>query len=88
VKQGSGLYLGTATPAWIQATQEQIEARKHRLESQRAEKQTYLKSLDARLANANYVKSAPAAVVQESRNRHAETTQLVAKLDEQLAALN
>jgi valyl-tRNA synthetase len=87
VEQGSGLYLGTATPAWIQATAEQVTARRHRLEQQQAEKQAYLKGLDARLANDNYVNSAPAHIVQDTRNRQGETIQLLAKLDEQLAAL-
>jgi valyl-tRNA synthetase len=88
VKEGSGLYLGTAAPAWIEADANLIATRKHRLEGQKTEKQAYLKSLSARLANDNYVKNAPEAVVQDTHARHAETTALLAKLDEQLDALN
>jgi valyl-tRNA synthetase len=87
VEKGSGVFLGTQAPAWIEATAEQVTTRKHRLEKLRAEKQAYLKSLDARLANKSYVKSAPADVVQETRTRQAETQQLLTKLDEQLSAL-
>ncbi|HEY2004304.1 MAG TPA: valine--tRNA ligase [Candidatus Saccharimonadia bacterium] len=86
-EQGSGLYLSTTTPAWIAATPEQVGARKHRLEQQRAEKQAYLESLAARLANEAYVKSAPAQVVQDTRDRREETLMLLSKLNEQLAAL-
>jgi valyl-tRNA synthetase len=88
VEEGSGLYLGTATPAWIEATPEQVAARRHRLEAQKIEKTAYLKSLEAKLANDNYVKNAPEAVVADTRTRHAGTQALLAKLNEQLAALN
>ncbi len=87
VKQGSGLYLGTVTPAWIEANSSTIQARQKRLEQQRAEKQGYLKSLEAKLGNAKYVESAPAAVVEETRARQAETQQMIDRLGEQLEAL-
>jgi valyl-tRNA synthetase len=87
VGQGSGLYLGTASPAWIEADAELIAARQHRLQAQRAEKQTYLKSLESKLANTKYTESAPTKVVEETRARHMETQALLTKLDEQLAAL-
>ena len=88
VERGSGLYLGTTSPAWIEASAEQVSARRHRLESQQAEKQTYLKGLEAKLANERYVSSAPAAVVQDTRDRRAETLMLLSKLDEQLQDLS
>jgi valyl-tRNA synthetase len=87
VEQGSGLYLGTTAEAWIEADDALISARQHRLEQQRDEKTAYLKSLDARLANKNYVASAPAHVVQETRDRRDDTLMLLSKLDEQLTAL-
>jgi len=85
--QGSGLYLGTTSPAWIEASAEQIEARHNHLLKQRGDKQAYLKSLDARLASEAYVKSAPPAVVQDTRSRREETLMLLSKLDEQINAL-
>lgn len=87
VEEGSGLYLGTATPAWIEATSEQISARRSRLQKLLAEKQTYLKSLNAKLANASYVNNAPASVVQDTRDHQSEATQLIERIGEQLAAL-
>jgi valyl-tRNA synthetase len=87
VKEGTGLYLGTASPAWIEADSSLIAARISRLTKQRDEKLGYLKSLNTKLANAKYVASAPAVVVEETRARHAETESLVAKLEDQLASL-
>ncbi len=74
-------------PAWIEADEALIANRKHRLQQQHAGKQTYLKALEAKLANKKYVESAPDKVVQETRDRHQETLALVSKLEEQLAAL-
>jgi valyl-tRNA synthetase len=88
VKEGSGLYLGTLTPAWIKADQATIEGRRTRLEQQKNEKADYLKSLTAKLSNAKYTESAPAKIVEETRARHAETQDLIAHLESQLKALD
>ncbi|MDB5179181.1 MAG: Valyl-tRNA synthetase, partial [Patescibacteria group bacterium] len=87
VEQGSGLYLGTSIPAWIEADAALVKARHDRLKQQQTEKQIYLKSLEAKLANTRYVESAPEAIVQDTKRRHAETLMLLSKLDEQLSAL-
>jgi valyl-tRNA synthetase len=87
VKDGNGLYLGTSTPSWLEATPQQVSARKSRLQTQQSEKQAYLKVLQARLSNQNYIQNAPAAVVQETRDRQAETIQLLERLKEQLDCL-
>jgi valyl-tRNA synthetase len=86
VEEGRGLYLRTGS-AWIEATNELVKSRKHRLEKQRDEKAGYLKGLEAKLANKRYVEGAPEAVVQETRDRRDETLMLLSKLDEQLADL-
>ncbi len=88
VKQGSGLYLNTTTPAWIAADAKLITARKHRLTEAIAEKQAYLKGLEGKLANDRYVESAPAHIVAETRDRQAETTALLTKLRQQLSQLD
>jgi valyl-tRNA synthetase len=62
-------------------------AYKHRLTTELHEKQAYLRSLEDKLANANYVKNAPETIVQDTRNRRDETERLLTKLDDQLAAL-
>ncbi len=87
VKEGSGLYLGTATPAWIEATDDVVQGRLHRLTKLRDEKANYLKGLDARLANDRYVQAAPAKVVGETRQLREDTAALVAKLTEQIGQL-
>jgi valyl-tRNA synthetase len=88
VEQGSGLYLGTTIPAWIEADESVIQKRRHRLEDQQKEKQTYLKGLESKLSNEKYVQGAPEAVVRETRDRRDETLILLSKLDEQLKGLN
>ncbi len=85
IEQGSGLFLGQE--AWLEADESLIQARKHRLEALRAEKSVYLKSLEAKLANERYIQGAPAAVVQETRDRRDETLMLLSKVDEQLKDL-
>ena len=86
VERGTGLFLGHE--AWIEASREQIEARKHRLVAQKTDKQAYLASLDQRLGNERYVTSAPAAQVQRTRDDREATLMLLSKLDEQLATLD
>jgi valyl-tRNA synthetase len=87
VERGSGLYLGTPTPAWIAANDELIQARLHRLTAVLHEKQHYLTSLDSKLSNARYVESAPSSVVKETRVRHAETSNLIEKLNYQIETI-
>jgi valyl-tRNA synthetase len=84
VKHGTGIYLGTQTPAWIAADPSQIKARRHRLEQQIKEQRMYLANLDAKLSNVNYVNSAPEKIVQESRDRHAGSMNVLDQLTKQL----
>lgn len=86
VEQGSGIYLGTSSPAWIEATPEQVQARDKHLDHMLAEKKAYLKTLEARLANKNYVDGAPEAVVQQTRDLRDETMALISKLEAQLSS--
>jgi valyl-tRNA synthetase len=85
-QEGTGLFISPGL--WIEADPELISARRHRLDAQRIEKQSYLKGLESKLANTRYIESAPEAVVLETRNRRDDTLMLISKLDEQLAALN
>ena len=87
VETGSGLYLGTTSPSWIKADDDVVQARQQRLASLHAEKTAYLKSLDARLANESYVRSAPAHIVADTQARREETLMLLSKLNEQISAL-
>ncbi len=86
-EQGTGLYLGTSVPAWIEADDTLIAARQHRLQAQLDEKQSYAKGLTAKLDNKAYVQNAPEAVVAETRDRLINTRQQAERLGEQLKAL-
>ena len=86
-EQGTGLYLGTSVPAWIEADDTLIAARQHRLQAQLDEKQSYAKGLTAKLDNKAYVQNAPEAVVAETRERLINTRQQAERLGEQLKAL-
>jgi len=85
-KPKTGL-ISVGLNGYLAVSEEEMLAYKHRLTTQLQEKQAYLRSLDARLANEGYVKSAPATVVQDTRDRREETLMLLSKLNEQLAAL-
>ena len=58
-----------------------------RLESDKVETEIRLRSLDTKLANERYTQSAPAKIVQETRDIREETHMLLSKLDEQLSSL-
>jgi valyl-tRNA synthetase len=88
VEEGSGLFLNTSVPSWIEADQHLIASRHHRLERIRDEKRAYLKNLNQRLTNERYMASAPANIVEETKRNHAETVVLLSKLDEEIEALN
>ena len=58
-----------------------------RLESDKVETEIRLRSLDTKLANERYTQSAPAKIVQETRDIREETHMLLSKLYEQLSSL-
>lgn len=82
------LIKSSESKAWIEVNPKTQAAIVERLTKQKAEQGSYLVSLDAKLANARYVQSAPPAVVQETKDRREETVMLLSKLDEQLAAFS
>ena len=82
------LIKSSESKAWIEVDPKTQAAIVERLASQKVEQGSYLVSLDAKLANARYVQSAPPAVVQETKDRREETVMLLSKLDEQLAAFS
>jgi valyl-tRNA synthetase len=61
-----------------------VEAERKRLEKERENLTKFLKSIDAKLANAAFVDKAPADVVQQQRDKRAE---LAAQLESVAAAL-
>ena len=61
-----------------------VDAERKRLEKQRDEVTKFIKSIDAKLANAAFVDKAPAEVVQQQRDKQ---TELSAQLESVTAAL-
>ncbi len=82
------LIKSSESKAWIEVDPRTQAAIVERLTKQKTEQGSYLTSLDAKLANARYLQSAPPAVVQETKDRREETVMLLSKLDEQLAAFS
>jgi valyl-tRNA synthetase len=87
VSQGL-LIKNSESKAWIEVDPKTQAAIIERLGKQKVEQGSYLTSLDAKLANERYIQSAPAAIVQETKDRREETLMLISKLDEQLAAFS
>ncbi|HVQ43439.1 MAG TPA: valine--tRNA ligase [Candidatus Saccharimonadia bacterium] len=87
--QSKGLLINSSqTKAWLAADDKTIAQTITRLTAQLNEKRTYMKGLEAKLGNASYLASAPAKIVGETRERHAETLALIKKLETQLSRLN
>ena len=64
-----------------------LAAERARLEKQRGEKQKHLAGLQAQLANENFVKGAPAEVVQQRRDKVAELENQLRVIEETLRDL-
>src|SRR5262249_31388602 len=64
-----------------------LAAERARLEKQRAEKQKHLAGFQAKLANESFVKGAPAAVVQQQRDKVAELENQLRVIEETLRDL-
>ena len=62
-------------------------AERKRLEKLLAEKHKFLQGLQAKLANESFVKNAPPEVVQQQRDKIAETEKQIAALEENLKEL-
>ena len=64
-----------------------LEKEKARMEKEHKKNSDELQKLNAKLQNPGFVNKAPAHVVQAERERAAQLTELVAKLEEQLKNL-
>jgi valyl-tRNA synthetase len=88
LKRGSGgLGLQFADDAWLNLDKKTIATYRTTLEKRKREAGEYLKRLQSQLANQKYLESAPAHLVQQTRDRQRETELLVSKLDEQIQAI-
>ena len=64
-----------------------VQTEKARLEKLLADKQKQVKTFEARLSNEKYVSSAPAHLVQETRDQHAAALRELEQVQQQLASL-
>jgi len=82
-----GLVLPTRELAVLLVGHEVVQSRRQRLTKIMAEKEGYLKQLEAKLANPQYVASAPQPVQQQTKELRDEAAELINKLREQLRVL-
>jgi valyl-tRNA synthetase len=88
VGEGSGLRVPSQRFAvWLDVDSETLAAYRSALQHKQREAGEYIKQLTGQLANQEYVKKAPAALVQQTNDRLAETKLLLSQLDEQIRAL-
>ena len=86
VKSGLGLQLvQTKYKAWLDVDSSTIKAHQLQLKEQQARLGDVVKSLEARLANKNYVKQAPKAIVDQTKDQLSENKQLLDKIAAQQA---
>ncbi len=64
-----------------------VEAEQKRLEKERENLTKFIKSIDAKLANAAFVDKAPAEVVQQQRDKRTELAAQLASVESALAKL-
>jgi valyl-tRNA synthetase len=87
--QPSGLRLAVANrEAWLDMDEETLYDHQTKLETRLTHSRELITRLQNRLANENYVKNAPAEVVEETRDQLAEQQQLEARLVRELDVLS
>ena len=87
VKQGRGMALPGRISAWLDVDQKTLKDYLRSLTAKRKEKSDYLDRLTKQLSNEAFVKSAPAQIVEDARNRQAQAQMILSKLDEQIKAI-
>ena len=86
VESGLGLQLvQTKYKAWLDVDSSTIKAHQLQLKEQQGRLGDVVKSLEARLANKNYVKQAPKAIVDQTKDQLSENKQLLEKIAAQQA---
>jgi len=84
VEAGLGLQLvQTPFQAWLDVDIDTINHHTRQLEKQKIEIMNQIKNLEGRLANANYVKQAPKAVVDQTKQQLEEANALLTKINDQ-----
>src|SRR5690606_30247167 len=73
--------------AWLDVTEEVMYEHQTNLEVRLAETRAFIKTLEGRLANENYVKKAPEHLVEESRKELESKQKIVDRLEAELDIL-
>lgn len=85
VDQARGLRLAASgRDVWLDIDDETLYEHQANLEKRLAEERQYIRTLEARLANDNYVAKAPPALVEESRKALREKQELIVRLQNEL----
>ncbi len=88
VDQARGLRLANSgREAWLDIDAKTLEEHESNLEVRLSEAHAFIKTLEGRLANENYVAKAPAALIEESRKQLEETKDLITRLQTELEVL-
>lgn len=88
VDQAHGLRLAASNrEAWLDVREETLYEHQTNLEVRLAEARQFIKNLEVRLSNENYVQKAPAHLVEESRKELEAKQQLVKRLEDELSIL-
>ncbi|HEU5187727.1 MAG TPA: valine--tRNA ligase [Candidatus Saccharimonadales bacterium] len=89
VAKGSGLRLAVAAhDAWLDIDDKTLGEHKNALTARLTTAQSHITQLQARLNNASYVQNAPAHIVEETRAKLAEHTEVEARLRRELDSLD
>lgn len=89
VDQAKGLRLAASgREAWLEVDETTLYEHQSNLEVRLAEAHSFVKTLEARLGNENYVAKAPPALVEESRKELEQKKTLIERLQNELEVLN
>lgn len=89
VDQARGLRLAASgREAWLDVDEETLYEHQTNLEVRLAETRAFVKTLEARLTNENYVQKAPAHLVEESREQLKQKKALIERLEAELQVLS
>ena len=89
VDQAKGLRLAASgRDVWLDIDDETLYEHQANLEKRLAEERQHIRTLEARLANDNYVAKAPPALVEESRKALREKQELITRLQNELQVVS
>jgi valyl-tRNA synthetase len=87
--QPRGLRLANSgREAWLDVSEETLYEHQTNLEVRLAETRAFVKTLEGRLANENYIAKAPAHLVEETRKELGTKTELIERLEAELNILS